>query len=664
MRKLRYIFISLFSLLLQQAIAQDAAEIQKLQADLKHATSDSDRVKTLSLLCFNYSDINFDSSLAFGNKALQLATDIHYEHGLADTYNSLGWSYYQHGDDEKAEQYLKTSLEKFKAIGSEENYSPPLSNLANLYLDEKNYAQSLKCFKDALQYAENANNEAQAAICYYNIGKVYNTEGDHAQARQYFTKARDIEIKLNDELEITADNSSIANTYQFENKFDSALIYYNEELPIFLKHHDIYRTGNLYENIGIAYENKKDYAEAFKNMQIAKGYYTQLNSRSDIAYLDEEIGTASVESGNVQQSFSYYNDAIKLAEQIPIADLKRSLLQDLSDAYKQTGDYKNAYIFLDSSYKIKDSLFTKEKQDELVKMQTQFETEQKEKENQLLKTENTANAIELKQNKKLLIFALIGLLSLAGLLYALFRNRREKIKNILTLSKLNTQLHQQKEEIMRINTLLELKALRAQMNPHFIFNCMSSIQECILTGRIDDANTYLTKFSRLLRMVLNHADDENILLEKELEILNLYLQLEKVRLKGSFDYAINMDEEMLSEALKVPTLILQPFAENAIWHGLLNKPDNRMLKISGTIKNDMLFFTVEDNGIGRTKAADLRSHQNPYQSKGIELIKKRLLILQQQSGFQQTGFDIYDLYNNIREPMGTKVEIILPIINS
>jgi LytS/YehU family sensor histidine kinase len=135
-------------------------------------------------------------------------------------------------------------------------------------------------------------------------------------------------------------------------------------------------------------------------------------------------------------------------------------------------------------------------------------------------------------------------------------------------------------------------------------------------------------------------------------------------LKGSFEYSIDMDEEMIAEEVKVPTLILQPFAENAIWHGLLSKESNRMLRITGSIKNDMLFFTVEDNGIGRKKAGEMRSHHHPYNSRAMELIKKRLLVLQQQSGFLQTGFEIFDLYDNIRQPAGTRVEIILPISNS
>ena len=154
------------------------------------------------------------------------------------------------------------------------------------------------------------------------------------------------------------------------------------------------------------------------------------------------------------------------------------------------------------------------------------------------------------------------------------------------------------------------------------------------------------------------------MLETELEMLNLYLQLEQARLKGSFEYTIAMEDELMTEEIKVPTLILQPFAENAIWHGLLNKPgDNRMLRISGALVQDAIRLTVEDNGIGRKKAAGLRNLKHSYKSVAIDLISKRLNILREQSGFESTGFKIFDIFNHRQEPGGIKVEIILPVIN-
>lgn len=191
---------------------------------------------------------------------------------------------------------------------------------------------------------------------------------------------------------------------------------------------------------------------------------------------------------------------------------------------------------------------------------------------------------------------------------------------------------------------------------------MSSIQECMLTGRIDDANTYLTKLSRLLRMVLNHSDEESISLEKELQMLTLYLQLEKVRLKNNFDFKLEMDEDIVPEELEVPALFLQPFAENAIWHGLVNKNADRQLTIKGSIKNEALYFIILDNGIGRKKAEEMRPEAMRHPSKGISLIKKRLSIINKKMHNEQAAFTIHDLYNDDKTATGTCVEIELPLI--
>lgn len=642
--------------------AQDASEIPALLQRLKANATDTARVRTLSLLSFHYSRENSDSSLLLGNEALELAKKIDYKRGIAEASNSVGWTYFCKDDYEKAKEYLNRSYQLFKELGLKELMGKPLNNLGNIYLNESDYAQALLCYKEALQHEEEVHNETLIGRDLYNIGKVYNMQHNSAEARKYFQQAVVIHKKLGNDLYLAETLSSIGNSYQFDGKFDTALIYYKQILPIYTKHRDLYRLGNVNENIGIAYQNKGDYLQAIKYMLQAKQYYEQIHSELDMAYASLNLGDIYNSSGNYAASLSSYKEAAALAHTTSSKDLERLILLGMAYTYEKLNDYKNAYIMLDSSGKIKDSLFTKDKENELLKLQTQFETERKEKENQLLKAQNAAATAQLREREIFLIAAIAGIVMLSVLLYLLYRNRQTKIKNIETLRQLNKQLEEQKEEISRINALLELKALRAQMNPHFIFNCMSSIQECMLTGRLDEANTYLSKLSRLLRMVLVHSDDENITLSKELEMLSLYLELESLRFKGSFTYNIETDEEILPEDILVPALILQPFAENAIWHGLLNKPVDRKLNICIEVRNDMLYCVVEDNGIGREKSMHLKSKHSKHDSRGMKLIEKRLAILRQQSGKQETGVLISDLYNTNKEACGTKVEIILPVL--
>ena len=640
--------------------AQDASRIPQLKTDLAKAQDDSDRVDALSLLCFSYSIVNTDTALIYGNQAMELSQKINYPKGIADTYNTMGWTYFRMGNLIKAEEYLKTSLEKFKVMGNKKYIKVPLANLGILYQDKTEYEKSLSCFREVLQYDDELGDKGDLGNDLYQVGRLYNQLQNYSTARDYFRQAFENNKSVNDEMRMGEALMSIGNTYQSEGDQQNALKYYAECLPYLQKHEDKMRIGLVHENMAGSYFRKKDYSAAIENYQVAKKNYSDIGSKTDMFYACMGLSEVYDALKDRTQLIAALNEAHRYAAELDNKNLLQQVLLDLSDFYHEQNDYKQAYEYMDSSYKIKDSLFSIDKQNELLKLQTQFETEKKEKENQLLKAQNVATEAQLQENKILLSAAVIGIAMLAVLLYLLYRNRQVKIRNIQTLKALNGQLEKQKEEISRINTLLELKALRAQMNPHFIFNCMSSIQECMLTGKLNEANAYLSKLSRLLRMVLIHSDDENILLDKELQILGLYLELESIRLKGGFEYSINVDEEILTEDLLVPALILQPFAENAIWHGLLHKEADRKLDVSIFMQDDMLHCIITDNGIGREKAAQLKNLHKQHVSRGMQLIAKRIEILSQQSN-QPAEVRITNMSNDPGFP-GTKAEIILPLI--
>ncbi|MEO8712380.1 MAG: tetratricopeptide repeat protein [Parafilimonas sp.] len=644
------------------SFSQYKQDIGTLLNELKQEETDTGRIDLYSKLSFKYCTVNTDTALFYGNKAMELSVKINDARGIADANNNIGWAYSCRGDNALAKKYISTSLEQFKKIGDKSLIGIPLANLGNVYMGESNYPLALSFFSQAFNFFENAKDKFRAAEALFSIGRIYNLQKDPVKARNYFQQAYDIHKKLGDDLYMAQALSSIANTYQYEEKYDTALSYYKKTIPVFIKYNDFYRTGNVYENIAVAFDNKKQYQDALENMLRAEKYYKKINAKDDMAYAYKGLAGIYAEMEDTEQAISNYKMSLQLAAESSDKNLQQSVLAGLSDVYLKMNDYKNAYLQLDSSYKIKDSLFTQDKQDELLKLQTEFETERREKENEGLKTQNLASSLQLERNREWLIAAAAALLIAGIFLYTLFKNHKAKIKNIQSLKELNTKLEEQKEEISRINTTLELKALRAQMNPHFIFNCMSSIQECMLTGRMDDANTYLTKLSRLLRMVLNYSDEESISLDKELQMLTLYLQLEKVRLKNNFEFKIEMDEEIVPEELEVPALFLQPFAENAIWHGLVNKNADRQLTIKGIIKQDTLYFIVLDNGIGRKKAEELKSEAIRHPSKGISLVKKRLSIISKKAYNTQAGFTIHDLYNDEQIATGTCVEIELPLI--
>jgi putative methionine-R-sulfoxide reductase with GAF domain len=210
-----------------------------------------------------------------------------------------------------------------------------------------------------------------------------------------------------------------------------------------------------------------------------------------------------------------------------------------------------------------------------------------------------------------------------------------------------------------------LQSLRLQMNPHFLFNALNSIQQMILANEELVATRYLSRFSKLLRSILVHSDKEMISLREELEILRLYVELESVRFKDSFSYVIDCDEDLDPDEIKIPTLLVQPFVENAIWHGLMHKDGDRKLRVAFSEKENYIECVVEDNGIGRQKARELRfsaGKDNQHTSKGIQVSMERLQSLQKNGG-PPGHLIIHDLTDPAGQPLGTRVEIQFPVQN-
>jgi len=214
-------------------------------------------------------------------------------------------------------------------------------------------------------------------------------------------------------------------------------------------------------------------------------------------------------------------------------------------------------------------------------------------------------------------------------------------------------------------TETRLQSLRLQMNPHFLFNALNSVQQMILANEEMVATRYLSRFSKLLRMILIHSDKEMVTLKEELEILKLYVELESIRFKESFNYEIICDEDIDTEEVRIPTLLIQPFVENAIWHGLMHKEGFRNLKVEFTEKEDFIQCTIEDNGIGRRKATELKiktGQDKKHTSKGIQVSEERLRSMRNNG--VSGSILIHDLTDTGGSATGTRVEINFPTKSS
>ena len=208
------------------------------------------------------------------------------------------------------------------------------------------------------------------------------------------------------------------------------------------------------------------------------------------------------------------------------------------------------------------------------------------------------------------------------------------------------------------NNLLALKSLRSQMNPHFIFNALNSVNSFIATNDERTANKYLSDFSQLMRAVLENSEEDFIALKKEIELLQLYTKLEHFRFQDKFDYSIDVDDTINVDEFQIPPMLLQPYIENAVWHGLRYKKEKGHLNIAIKPKSkDEITITISDDGIGRTRSKQMKTENRKKQnSKGMNNIKKRVAILNEMYK-DKVDVTIEDFQQT--EDVGTKVVVTL-----
>jgi len=203
---------------------------------------------------------------------------------------------------------------------------------------------------------------------------------------------------------------------------------------------------------------------------------------------------------------------------------------------------------------------------------------------------------------------------------------------------------------------LEMKALRAQMNPHFIYNALNSIQALVASDKKEEGIHYIGSFSRLLRQVLDNSENNVISLDKELETIGFYIQLEALRLDMQLHYQKVIPENVVPEFEKIPPLILQPFVENALWHGLSQKDGEKEIRITVSLNTAWLVCDITDNGIGRKKAEELKNNSAAiHRSKGIDITRKRLIDFNEDELVSPIEF--FDLYDDKKKPAGTRVTV-------
>ncbi|MBN2173072.1 MAG: histidine kinase, partial [Bacteroidales bacterium] len=313
-----------------------------------------------------------------------------------------------------------------------------------------------------------------------------------------------------------------------------------------------------------------------------------------------------------------------------------------STMYKNLGDYKMAYENFVLHTRFSDSLSMSKYNAGLANARMKYEDEKKEQELELL-------ALKLKQHSYY-TFGFAGLLLLI-LIIGLLLFRQSRLNSKRKISEMNHKISE-----------ITQKNLRQQMNPHFIFNTLNSIQYYMYQHDKIATNNYLTKFSSLMRKTLENSQYTSIPIKDEIDALVLYLELESIRFKEKFEYRIDIDEDIDTMLYKIPTMLIQPYVENAICHGLINKDDKGYLHVSLKLDSGRLACTIEDNGIGREAAMEIRERKNGnHNSLGTRITESRLSLVNALYG-KNMKIDYTDLKDSAGKPAGTRVTIHIPIM--
>jgi tetratricopeptide (TPR) repeat protein len=594
--------------------------------------------------------------------ALSINEEINNKRGAGTNLCNIVYTYYLQGKDGPgALKMLKSSIEKFDEIGDQYGRMKAMLNRGIILSGMGNYPEALKNLYSSLKSARELGDKDVIAATLQEIGICFRYEGNYPEAFKNLNESLKIRRALNKKIGIAGILASIAMTYEKQGNHDEALKTFYECLIIIDQKKHRALTAFLLGQVGNILATKGNYKEAMKNHQAALKTWDELGGRvggwaitctqigkllfTQAAFLNPQEANA-----NYIEALHYLNRVLTGSEK-EVSENKKDTYQTLADVFRAMANYKKALEYYTLYVAMKDTLMNNETLRKLEQQRTQYEVEK------AVEEEKIKNAIasaeqkaELKRKNELMMMglALFGVISFFIVL--LIRQRNQKRRSV------------EKAETGHKMAELELQSLRAQLNPHFMFNSLNAIQDLIVNENNEKSHLYLSRFSKLLRMLLDNADQPFVTVKQELELLELYLSLENLRIPN-LQYSIEKDPKLNAEERMIPNMMLQPYIENAIWHGLSNKKGERKLQIRIHENGNATEFEVEDNGIGRKRSEELKQQfRHGHHSKGMQLLSKRFELLSKEYGtaIQTT---ITDLENN-GDAIGTLVKIDVPFILS
>lgn len=535
------------------------------------------------------------SQVQKSSKKIAKAISVNNESELAIEYMNLGTTYFNQTNYAKSEEYLQKS----KAIFTK------LNDTKNLSVVSRKLAQTQEKLNKPISAA--ANYDIASKVGYTKEEAVINSN-DANRIRstnlEYKAKAAEQNIQINtdkNDAELAKDYTNLAEVQIQQNNIPKATENLNNAYAI-TKNEQPKQALEINQQIADLYVQNKDFGKAIAvKKQVLKEDFVQKNTKEKVNQI-QQLADIYLKSNDKNEAVKLLENAYKISvEKGHTLEAQKSVLK-LDSLYKSSGNTTKSIILYKDFLAKLPVLLSKDQSliDEKLMKETEEKIAQLEKEKILQD--------ELIRKKNIFNYSLLGslvlLLGLVGFI-------------LYTLKKLQIK-----------NKKIALQSLRREMNPHFIFNSLNSVNQFIATNNELEANQYLTKFSKLMRGVMENSAEDFISFQDELELLKNYLALEKSRFVDKFDYEINVDERLKSHSLQIPGMLIQPFLENAIWHGLRYKSEKGFLKLNFEKIENQLVVKVEDNGIGIEESKKQKTeHQKNRNGRGMKNTLERIKLL-------------------------------------
>ncbi len=625
------------------ASAQDSVRVFRTLDSIRALPNDTAKViayLSKSRAMYRYFDKGGREN-PFLQEALALSGRLRYPKGLAEAYNDIGTSRRNKSQYILATEYHEKALKA--AIESKNEHLIAVSH-NNAGVDYRRREMLEKAFEhhfQALKIAEKINEPRALTVAINSIGNIYLSDAKYDAAIREFTRALELEEKGNNPLGVAINLGNLGYAYEGLNQLDKAIDYYERSLAVNQQLNNHTGMAICYTCLGTAYQKKGNMAAAMIYLQKALDANEQVEDKVHLAENYISIGRLLNEEGKLPEARKYIQQALDLGHKWTFNYILQEGYKAMADNFKRSGDFEKSFDNTQRSLQYKDSILEERTSTEFAQMKALHEVHQKDNQIKVLQQDQEINQLRIRRNLALVI-------ALAGFLFMLI------VGGFFYIRHRNLQANRQTLQ-------LELRSLRSQMNPHFIFNSLNSIHRYIWSNNQEEASDYLTKFSKLMRMILDNSQHTFIPLNKELDSLRLYLDLEALRCNHMFDYQIIVDDEINEEEVLIPPMIIQPYVENAIWHGLVHRKEKGKLDITVTLSGRILEVTVTDNGIGRKLAMEIREKKDRlHNSMGMKVTEGRIALIRKINNTKDANVEITDLHGPEGEAAGTKVRIVLP----